>query len=204
LLTGMIAGKEARQVAGQTKFGAVGEAKRGPRRDMFAAGQQTQVGVKRDRSEREDGSRAKQVQFFFEIAGAIGEFGGQGFVVGRRATKRGGDVSVVQRETVIDAQRSGLVREAGAVKFAVKKFAAAIAGEHSSSAIGPVGARRQAYNDQLRARISKTGDGTAPVSPIAIGPALNTGDLAKITNQARTLAALDDGIVERGQERFRC
>ena len=196
LLAGMIDAEEASGRGGELGFGAVGERESGARGDLAALLQDFKVGVPGDFSEGQDGARLEDFQFAQEIAAAIREFGRKRFVGGRSTADRGGDVGVFQLEAVVASDGSGLIGEAGFVEGVEKKIAGAVAGEDAAGAIAAVGSGGEPENEELRKRIAETGDGFAPVGPIAKGAAFFLRDFFTVNDEARAFAAGDDFFVQ--------
>ncbi len=106
------------------------------------------------------------VHFAIEIRRAIGQFLRQRLVVGRRAADRGGDVEVLQFESVRAVRGRRLIGESGLVQDRIHEFAGGIAGERTSGAVGAVGAGSEAEHQHARVGIAEARDGLSPIFPI--------------------------------------
>jgi len=87
------------------------------------------------------------------------------------------------------------------VQHGIHEVAGSVAGEGASGAIGAVSAGSEAHDQDAGQRIAESGNGLAPVFPVAIRTALLAGDLLTIANQARTASAGDHVPVENGKPR---
>ena len=107
----------------------------------------------------------------------------------------------MQLEAVVAVGGRGLVGESGLVQHGIHEVAGSVAGEWASGAIGAVSAGSQSHDQDAGLGIAESGDGLAPVFPVAVGAALLAGDLLAIGNQARTASAGDHVPVENGKPR---
>src|SRR6266480_46445 len=106
-----------------------------------------------------------------------------------RGARGGRDVAVAQLESVVPAPRDRQVREAEPVQRLVQPVAAGIPREHPAGAVRPVRRGRQAHDQQSRARVTKRGDGPAPIVPVAELALLVAGDAATVGTQPGTALA---------------
>jgi hypothetical protein len=89
---------------------------------------------------------------------------------GRRLVIRWGtphddrDVSVGEREAIVEPRRGRLVREAGTVERTVEPVTRAIAREHAARAIATMGCRRETDDEQPCARVAKPADRLCPIA----------------------------------------
>ena len=196
LLAGVIDAEKAGVARGEFGFCAVGERVGGARGDGAALLQDFEVSVPGDFSERQHGARLEDFQFAEEIVAAIREFGGERLIGGRSAADGGGDVGVFQLEAVVAANGSGLIGEARSVERGEEKIAGAVSSENAAGAVAAVGGGSEAENEELGMRVAETGDGLAPVGPIAKGSAFFLGDFFAVNDEARALAAGDDFFVQ--------
>jgi len=196
LLAGVVDAEEEGRGGGELGLCAVGERVGGSRGDGAALLQDFEVGVPGDFSEGQDGARLEDFQFAEEIVAAIRDFGGERLVGGRGTANGGGDVGVFQFEAVVAADGSGLIGEAGFVEGCEEKIAGTVAGEDAAGAVAAVSGGGEPENEELRVRIAETGDGSAPISPIAEGAAFFLGDFFAVDNEARALATGDDFLIQ--------
>ena len=195
-MAGMIDAEEASGRGGELGFGAVSEREGGARGNDAALFQDFEVSVPGDFSEGQDGARLEDFQFAEEIGAAIRKFGGKRLVGGRGAADSGSDVGVFQLEAVVAADGSGLIGEAGFVKGGIEKIAGAIASEDAAGAIAAVSGGGEPQNKELRVRIAESGDGFAPVGPIAKGAALFLGNFFAVDDETQAFAAGDYFFVQ--------
>jgi hypothetical protein len=196
LLAWVIRDEEARQVAGQRVIYSVAERERSGTLNLAAALEQTQVGAHGDSTQSEDGARAEDFEFAFEIRAAIREFGWQRFVCRRSAAKRSRHVCVSKSEAIVAVRRTRLIGEAGAMQGLVEKIARAIAGEHASGAICSMRRGRKPKNQQLRTGIPKARNGLAPIFPFAKREAFFARDFFAVAHKARARPALDNFLIQ--------
>jgi len=95
----------------------------------------------------------------------------------------------------------GLRGEAGFVEDGKQEVAGAVAGEGAAGAVGAVRAGGEAECEYAGMRIAEGGNGFAPIVPIGISAAANTGNFCAVGTQARASIAGDDlrvQSIERG------
>jgi hypothetical protein len=92
----------------------------------------------------------------------------------------------MQRQSVGARDAGGLRSKTGAVQYAVEPVAGFVAGEHAAGAVRPVSAGGQPENQNARVRVSKAGDGFAPILPFPIGSALDRRYLGAMVAQTGT------------------
>ena len=185
LTAGVVAADQhlpARQVVGE----CMSELRTRP--DVHAAVlQQPQVGVEADLAQRDDDADARERgDLGVEMRQTTDDLFRRWLVVGRRAAHGGGDERVAQPQAVVRMLRRRDVRETGAVQRGHQEIAGAagaVAGEDAAGAIRAVSRRREADDQQPRARVAETGNGFAPVDLVAIRAPLVARDLRR--NSAR-------------------
>lgn len=154
-----------------------------------------------DATQHNDDFGLDEREFAFEEGLAVVEFFGCGFVAGRRATTRGGDVQILENQPVASRGRVGLVREPRAVEGEKEESARGVARELTACAVRAVRAGGESDHEDARLRVAKPGDGFAPVFLVAIGLAFFARNLFSPSHEARAFAAGDDLFVE-GVERI--
>jgi hypothetical protein len=87
------------------------------------------------------------------------------------------------------------------VQHGIHEIAGSVAGERASGAIGAVSAGSESHDQNAGQRIAESGNGLAPVFPVAIGTALLAGDLLAISDQTGAASAGDHVLVENGKPR---
>src|SRR5665213_3944762 len=95
------------------------EPERRTRGDLSSVSKQAQVGLESDPAQSKYGSGMKQLELAFKIACTVCELARKRFVVGRSTANRGGDVGVLQRQTVVPMRRGWLAGESRTVKLAI-------------------------------------------------------------------------------------
>src|SRR5690606_29962643 len=137
--------------------------------------------IPRDAAECNHDSHACQcVELAIEVNLAVANLRGQRPVAGRRATRRGEDVGILERQPIVDVVARDLVGEAGGFhrrEEELARGAASIPREDSARAVAAVCRRREPYDEQARAGIAEPRHGPAPVRLMAEGRALLTRDL---------------------------
>src|SRR6185437_3985935 len=136
------------------------------------------------------------VEFSLQKATAVFELSGRGAVVGWGAARRIREIGAAQAQAVAAFAALGLGGEAGAVERGEKKVAAAVAGEHSSGAVGAVGGGGKADQDHRGLRIAETGHRAGPIDLPREGGALALGNLVAVFAQAAAALACGDFGVE--------
>src|SRR5688572_18986846 len=81
----------------------------------------------------------------------------------------------------------------------IARAAGAVAGEDAAGAIGAMRRRREADDEQARARIAEAGDGAAPVRFVTKGAPLFARDAGAVLTQPRTAIARHDCVAHRRQ-----
>ena len=167
--------------------------------DDVAAPQKLQVRVERDLAERDDDAHVGQrVDLGLKVGKAPRDLLRRRLVVGRRTPDRRGDECITEDQAVVRIARRRDVREAGAMERAHEKVAGsadAVAGKDAAGAVRAVRGRRQADEQQPRARIAEARDRLAPVGLVAIGAPLLARDLGAVAAQPRARLARDDRVV---------
>ena len=78
------------------------------------------------------------------------------------------------------------------MQHAVEPVAGFVASEHAAGAVRSMGAGSEPENENARLGIAKTRDRLAPILPIAIGPALDGGNVDTVIAQTRASFAHDN------------
>src|SRR3989449_4141926 len=203
LLAGMVGREEIRKACREFGHGAVRERVCRPECNPAASLQNVEITVPGNLSKSQYGAWLEQLELALKVRTAAHNFFRQGVVVRRGAAAGSAKVSVVKRQAVIAADGSRLAGKAGAVQQAVEKISGTGAGKHAPGAVGSVSCGRQGNDEELRARIAKSGDGTSPVRPLADGPALFARCEFAIFHQPWALAAGNNFVVQYAKRRRR-
>jgi hypothetical protein len=158
--------------------------------------EQTQICAHRDAAEHQYGAQAMNLQFAFEIWTAICQLGWQRLIGRWGAAHSRSDIRVFESQAIAAVLRSRLIREAGTKQGLVQKVSGTIAGKHASRAITPVRCWRKAEDQELRSGVTKARKRLAPVMPFEEGATFGSRHLLAVTYQARTLAAMNDFLVQ--------
>ena len=126
------------------------------------------------------------------VGAAFAELVRRRLVSGGSAMDGRGDVAVFEGQAVVRRRRVGLGSKPRAVERVVEEVSRAVAGEHAAGAVGSVGARREADDEQARRGVAERRDGLAPVVPAAVRAALYRGNPAAVGDQAGAALAGDD------------
>ena len=76
----------------------------------------------------------------------------------------------------------------------IHEITGSISGEGASGSVGPMGAGREAKDEDTGTEIAEAGDGTGPVSVVLVRPAPGFADAGAVIAQTGTKLAGDDGI----------
>jgi hypothetical protein len=196
LLARMVRRKKPRQICRQLITRAMTKRKRSQRRNQPALLQQSQIGPHRDAAKDHHSARPQNLQLALQVVPAIRQLRRQRFIRGWRATQGRGHVSILQSEPIVAIHRSGLIRKSRAKHSLVQKIAGAIAGEHSSRAIGPMRCGRKPQNQKLRARIAESWNRSSPIVPSEKRSALVPRDLFAIPYQPRASSAANNFLIQ--------
>ncbi len=150
--------------------------------------------------QRKDTSRlGQEAQLALQVGHAPIAFFGRGAVVGRDATHGGGEVQIGVAEAIAPVGRSRLVCESGVEARPRQEARRSIAGKDAPGPVRTVRGRSKSHDDKTRLRVSKAGDGTSPIHVGTEFPFLLRGNPLAVTDETRTLAAMDDLVAEPRQ-----
>lgn len=107
----------------------------------------------------------------------------------------GRNVGVMKAQAIVALLAGGLSAKSKSVESLKKKVPAPIAREHSTGAIGSVGGRRQAQDEQVSRLGSQGGNRFPPVGPIPECTSLFSCHLLTMFDQAWAKSALDDLVL---------
>ena len=102
----------------------------------------------------------------------------------------------MQRQPIVTADGSWLVREARAVQGFVEEISRAIASEHPSSAIGAVRGGSESQDQKGSMRVAESRDRVAPVGPLEKRGTLQASNGFPVLDEPGTFAATDDFLVQ--------
>ena len=86
------------------------------------------------------------------------------------------------------------------MQSAVEHGAGAVAGEHTAGAVGPVGAGRQAEDQDARLGIAEGGHRFPPIFPVPVSTPLHLRDPGGILSQTRAAVAIDDLVLKNVEQ----
>ena len=145
-----------------------------------------------ERPERHEHPGVEQRQLALEVRPAGVALVDGRLVRRRRAPHGRGDPRAREAEPVVASDARRLVGEPGAVQGGVEEVAGAVAGEHPTGPVGPVGGRGQADDHHRGIGITEGRDRPAPVLLVAERGALLDRDLLAPGHQTGARDALDD------------
>src|SRR5260221_4027038 len=178
---------------GQGVFGAVAEIIFPLAGDQLSSHQVVEIGLESDSPQSNDDAQIFQsFKFAFQKGSAVGQFGGQRLVAGRRTAGGGGYIKIVKNKPVVRIGRRRLTSEPGFVQDRIHEVAGGVSGERAARAIGTVGAGSQSQSEDASTGIAEAGNGLAPVIAVAVSATLLAGNLLAIRDQTRTARAGDD------------
>jgi 2-keto-3-deoxy-L-fuconate dehydrogenase len=141
----------------------------------------------------------KQVEFPIEEAPARVQLSGCWLVVRRRAVGSCGNPCVAQLEPVAGRPALRLRGQARPIERSIQEVPRPVPRKHPSRAIGPVGCRSEAENQQPRGRIAEGRHRLTPVVPVEKCAPLGCGNFPAVADQAHAPAACRDLAVQYGQ-----
>lgn len=191
----MIGGEKVESV-GQDVLGAVGEAVGGFAGDDAGVEQVGHVAIEGDLAEADDDADAGEcLDLGGEVGGTVADLLRGGFVSGRRATDNGGDPGMAELEAVVAGGGGGLVGESHLMENGIHEIAGAITGEDAARAVGAVGSRGQAKDEDAGAGVAKAGDRPGPVGLILVGATFGFADAPAVVAEPGAAFTGDDGGV---------
>lgn len=113
-------------------------------------------------------------------------------VRGRRTSNRRSHIGVGQLQTIIERHCLRLIGEARAEERAIEKVAGAIAGEHPTRSVRPMGSRSEADDHHRSRGVAEARHRPAPVHVISVCGSFVDSHLLAPFDQARALSALHD------------
>ena len=193
----MVAGDEDGLV-GQGGDRAMPERRPLPRREALPPARRAEPRLPGDPAERDHHSdTVQQRQLPREPAPAALQLLPGGPVVGRRAAGRGGHVAVAELQSVIPADRVGLVGEPEAVQGLVQPVTAGVPREHPPGPVASVCGGGEPHDQKTGSMIPEPRHRSAPVGPVAELPLLLLRDQAAPGAEPRASLAGDDSVPGR-------
>ena len=155
-----------------------------------------EVAVEGDLAEADDDTDAGEgLDFIGQVRGAVADLLWERLVSGRGAADDGGDPGVAELEAVIAGDGLGLAGQAKVVQDGVHEVAGAVSGKGAAGAVGPVGSRGEAEDEDAGEGVAEAGNGTRPVGLILVGAAFDLADASAVVAEASATFAGYDGIV---------
>ncbi len=171
--------------------------------ELSRTSQDLKVRIESNLAERDDDLHVRQGgKLRLQVGEAVVDLLRRWLVGGWRASDRGGDVRVSQRQAVGPVLRGRDIGVAGAVEGRHQEVAGAadaIAREDAAGAIRAVGRRRQADDEYPRPRIAEAGNRPCPVRLIAICAPLLVSDSGAVGAKTRAAIAGHDLLVINSQ-----
>jgi hypothetical protein len=191
----VISGEKMRAIREEV-LGTVGEAVLGFAADDAGVEQVGEIAVEGDLSQADDDTDARQgLDLSGQMGGAVANLLGEGLVAGRGAADDGGDPGVAQLEAVVAGDGAGFAGEAELVQDGVHEVAGAVAGEGAAGAVGSMGSRGEAEDEDSGLGVAKAGYGARPVGLVVIGTPFGLADAAAVDAKTRAAFTGDDGFV---------
>lgn len=154
-----------------------------------------EIAVEGDLSQADNDANASQgLDLARQVRGTVADLLWRRFVAGRGAMDDRRDPHMAKLETVIAGNSFGLAGKAQLVQNGVHKVAGTVSGEGAASAVGPVGSRGKAEDENAGAGVSESGDRASPIGLVLIGAATSFSDSAAIVAKPRAKLAIDDGF----------
>jgi len=176
------------------KPGPVGRRKRVP------PARRLQPGVVRDVPQNDDHPPSTEERGFRgQVYSAPRELARRGLVGGGRASRRRGDVTVHESESVMPRDRLRPGGEPEPVQSLVEPRSARVPGEHATGPVRTVGRRREADNDEPRTHVAPTRHGFAPVRPPREFRLPRSGHTLAVRAQPRAALARFNGTRHGGE-----
>ena len=129
---------------------------------------------------------------------AVADLLRRGLVAGRGATNDRTDPDLAQLEAVVATDGGWFAGQAELVEDRVHEVAGAVAGKWPAGAVGSVGARSEAHDEDAGVGVAESGHRFGPVLLVAIGFATSLADAANVGDEAGTASALCDGLLDLG------
>lgn len=190
-------GSEEPQTVGQGVFGAMSEAVLGLSRNDTCVQEVCKVAVEGDLTQADDDADAWQgLNLTSQVRGAVAYLLRGGFVSRRCAADDRGDPGVAELEAVVAADGGGLAGQADVVENGIHKIAGAVSSEDAAGAVGPMGSRREAEDEDARARVAEARHGAAPVGLVSIGATLGFGYALAVVAETGAQLAGDDRFAD--------
>ena len=99
---------------------------------------------------------------------------------------------MAELEAVVAVCGARLTGQAEFVQDRVHEIARAVASKGTPGAVGSVGARREAQDENTGSWVPEAGDGTRPVGLVQVGAAFRLANSLTVFTEARTEFAGDD------------
>ena len=161
------------------------------------AEQMREVAVPGDLAEADDDADFwKRGDFGGEMRRAVADLLGGGLVAGRGAADYRSYPNSTQFKAVVTAGGGWFAGQAELVEDGVHEVAGAVASEGTPGAVGSVGARREAKDQDACAGIAESGHRPGPVFLVAIGFATSLADATNVGDESRTTGAICDVLLE--------
>lgn len=191
----MVRGEQVEAV-GEKVFGSMGKTILRFASDDAGVKQIGEVAVEGDLAEADDDADAREsLDFIGQVRGAVADLLGERLVSGWGAADDGGDPGVAELEAVVAGDGLGLTGKAKIVQDWVHEVAGAVSGKGAAGAVGPVGSRGEAEDEDAGAGVAEAGNGTGPVGLVLVGAALDLADASAVVAEAGATFAGYDGIV---------
>ena len=112
-----------------------------------------------------------------------------------------GDIAVDELQAVVTVDGLGLIGESKAEERPIKPISRSIAGKDSSRSISAMSGGSKSDDQKASAGITKTGNRSSPIVPVAKPFYLFSGDLFPILDQSLASPAVNDFSLSAGPSR---
>ena len=107
---------------------------------------------------------------------------------------------MAELQAIFASDGAGLAREAELVQDGIHEIAGAVSGEGAAGAVGSMGARGEAEDEDAGAGVSEAWDGARPVGLIDVGAALGLAYAAAVVAKTEAALTSDDGLMNLLEE----
>ena len=198
---GWVIRREQMQTVGEKILGSVGETIFGFAGDDSGVEQERQIAVEGDLAKADDDTSARQsLNLRGQMARAVANLLGKRLIAGRGATDDGGDPGMAEFETVITRDGLWFGGESEVMQDGIHEVAGSVAGEATAGAVGSVGTRREADDEDSGSGVAKSGNRASPINLVLVGAAPGLSDPSAVVAQTGAAFAGDDGFLNLLEE----
>src|SRR5262249_13539439 len=134
----------------------------------------------------------QELQLSEQIGLAVGNFLALRFICWGSTVECLGDKTIVQLQTVVAVCGHGLIGKTMRVQCPIEPFPTAVASKSPAGAVAAMGGWRQTKHEEPGLRVTKTGDGFAPIGFLAKTAYFLRCHVVQVSDQARAQGTPDD------------